>query len=127
MRWVWRNIKKTRFLYFAWILRITISKRWGLLVLFLSAFFWFMMPIYLINFLGRYDNTHMQYVKTAQETQVGFWAILTTGGMIIAYLLFQLISWKNIVTDMAYGSTDSAQKALEDYENKLESLNRVRH
>ena len=122
MRWLWRNIKKTRFLYVSWILRVTIAKRWGPLALFLSALFWFMIPIYLFNAMARYGNSQIQYMKKMQETQVGFWTIFILGGSVFAYLIFRLNFWRHIVTNMAYGSNDSAQEALENYESKLENL-----
>jgi len=86
-----------------------------------------MLPIYMFNALAKYDDSHMKYVKTAQETQLGFWAILVIGSLILIYLISRLYSWINITMDIVQGTKTLAMERLKNYENKLEALNLDRY
>ena len=124
MRWLLRNIKKTRWLYQAWMLDMVISKRYGALVYTLASFLLFFVYIKLALYALMSSSTVQSGLDLLHSTQIGKYASIPLGAFIILvpfYLLF--VKPAEIALDHVQNHGDLATEALQEVKDKLEQLN----
>ncbi|MBL1435820.1 MAG: hypothetical protein COB08_006440 [Rhodobacteraceae bacterium] len=124
MRWLWRNIIKTRWLYQAWMLNMVVSKRYGALVYILASFLLFSVYIKLTLSILKSSSTLQSGLDLLHSTHIGKYASIPLGVFVIFvpfYFLFRKPS--NIALDHIQNHGDLATEALQDVKDKLERLN----